>query len=75
VNQKNTINGSHMSNELEVEALKNNKNVIEIARGNLPASCPPHSTQTWDLHPRVVLAFDDNDKAQCPYCGAQYLIV
>lgn len=45
---------------------------IEVSEKALPAFCPNPNMPRWSSHPRVYLAFDENDMATCPYCGTQY---
>jgi uncharacterized Zn-finger protein len=49
--------------------------VYEIARADLPLSCPTPSMALWNSHPRVYLPIEaKGGRASCPYCGAQYLL-
>lgn len=43
-----------------------------IAKKDLPLSCPPKSGELWNMHPRVYITLNDDNKASCPYCGAKY---
>lgn len=43
-----------------------------VSSKDLPAHCPPASTQKWNMHPKVFLKFDTEGKASCPYCGSNY---
>jgi len=46
--------------------------VVLILKKDLPAHCPPSDSSKWNMHPKVFLPFDENGKANCPYCGALY---
>lgn len=37
-------------------------------------SCPLPSMEVWNLHPRVYLAPDAENRAICPYCATHYLV-
>lgn len=48
----------------------------EVHRADLPLSCPLPSMALWNSHPRVYLAIEDEGgHSECPYCGAQYVLV
>jgi uncharacterized Zn-finger protein len=48
----------------------------EVRRADLPLSCPQPSMALWNSHPRVYLPIEaDGGTAQCPYCGATYVLV
>jgi uncharacterized Zn-finger protein len=47
-------------------------NAYEIARADLPLSCPLPGMQLWNSHPRVYLAIEKAGWAKCPYCSAEY---
>jgi len=49
--------------------------VILISKKDLPAHCPPKDDSKWNMHPKVFLPFDEDGKANCPYCGALYKLV
>ena len=42
---------------------------------NLPFHCPPKDAQKWNMHPKVFIQFNKDNKGSCPYCGANYEIV
>jgi uncharacterized Zn-finger protein len=46
--------------------------VVLIPKKDLPVHCPPRDSSKWNMHPKVFLPFDENGKANCPYCGALY---
>jgi len=48
--------------------------VYRVAAEDLPVSCPLPEMCLWNSHPRVYLAFNEEGRARCPYCGAEYLI-
>lgn len=39
---------------------------------DLPFHCPPKGTTKWNMHPKVYIKFNKNNKGFCPYCGASY---
>ena len=43
-----------------------------ISKNELPFHCPPKEAQKWNMHPKVFLPFDEEGRANCPYCGAIY---
>lgn len=45
-----------------------------VKNKGLPLSCPTDEDKTWNLHPKVYLQFNDQGKASCQYCGAQYIL-
>lgn len=48
----------------------------DVHRSDLPLSCPLPSMALWNSHPRVYLPIEDQQgKAECPYCGAQFVLV
>lgn len=48
----------------------------EVRRADLPLSCPQPSMALWNSHPRVYLPIEDEGgRSDCPYCGAQYVLV
>ncbi len=48
--------------------------IVLIDQSDLPLHCPLPSQEKWNLHPRVFLPLDEDDKAKCPYCGAEYQV-
>ncbi len=52
----------------------NAERVYRVTAQDLPVSCPLPEMCLWNSHPRVYLAFNDEGRARCPYCGAEYLI-
>lgn len=54
----------------------NAQQCYEVTRADLPLSCPLPSMALWNSHPRVYLPIEaDNGKADCPYCGAHFILV
>jgi len=49
--------------------------VIDVARTQLPLTCPSPDMVVWNQHPKVVLPIEANGTAKCPYCGAQYRLM
>ena len=53
----------------------------EVTRADLPLSCPLPSMALWNSHPRVYLPIEANrtdggrGEADCPYCGAHFILV
>ena len=46
----------------------------EVSRADLPVCCPQGDMTLWNAHPKVYLHLDENGEAQCPYCGAVYVL-
>jgi uncharacterized Zn-finger protein len=47
-----------------------------VRRADLPLSCPTPAMALWNSHPRVYLPIEKNGgEAQCPYCGAHFVLV
>ena len=47
----------------------------EVHRADLPLSCPMPDMHLWNSHPRVYLPIEDTGREQCPYCGAEFVLV
>lgn len=53
----------------------------EVTPADLPLSCPMPSMALWNSHPRVYLPIEANRTedgrgvADCPYCGAHFVLV
>lgn len=47
----------------------------EVALADLPLSCPTPAMSLWNSHPRVYLPLAQDGRADCPYCGAEYVLV
>ncbi len=47
----------------------------EVARAQLPLSCPLPSQTLWNSHPKVYLPIEATGSAKCPYCGTQYVLI
>ncbi len=52
----------------------NTERQYRVKREDLPLSCPTPDMALWNSHPRVYLAIEATGKAQCPYCGANFLL-
>ena len=48
--------------------------VYNVSRKDLPLHCPLPSMSLWNSHPRVYLAIEESGRANCPYCGTQYIL-
>ena len=46
----------------------------EVTNDDLPLKCPMPGQSLWDAHPSVFLPLDENGKATCPYCSAEYIL-
>jgi len=54
----------------------NTERVYEVRRADLPLCCPTPAMALWNSHPRVYLPIEaDGGKAECPYCGARYVLI
>ena len=49
--------------------------VIDVARTQLPLTCPSPDMVVWNQHPEVVLPIEANGTAKCADCGAQYRLM
>lgn len=49
--------------------------VYQVTKSDLPLSCPMPNMTLWSAHPRVYLPIEKTGKANCPYCGSQYVLV
>jgi uncharacterized Zn-finger protein len=52
----------------------NAKRHYEVSRDQLPLHCPTPEMSLWNSHPRVYLPIEEEGKATCPYCGAEYVL-
>ena len=43
-----------------------------VSKNELPFHCPTKEAQKWSMHPKVFLSFDEEGRANCPYCGDIY---
>lgn len=48
---------------------------IEVTRDQLPIHCPMSGSSLWNSHPQVFIPVETTGSAQCPYCGAVYVLV
>ena len=46
----------------------------EVQRSELPLSCPTPAMALWNSHPRVYLPIEATGEADCPYCGAHFVL-
>ncbi len=53
----------------------NAESTYDVARSDLPLSCPTPQMQLWNSHPRVYLPVEETGSAKCPYCGALYRLI
>ena len=65
---------STVSTTKATTAPANAKNRYEVTRADLPLHCPMEGMSLWNSHPRVYLPIEDTGEAQCPYCGASYVL-
>lgn len=58
-------------------ATQSEQSPIQVARKDLPLSCPRPEAPVWNMHPRVYLPIEDavDQTCMCPYCGARYQLV
>ena len=47
---------------------------VNVYKQDLPLHCPLPSMTLWDSHPRVYLPLETTGRAQCPYCGTEYVL-
>lgn len=48
----------------------------DVHRSELPLSCPLPAMALWNSHPRVYLPIESQGGgAECPYCGAKFVLV
>lgn len=52
----------------------NSEQVYEVSREDLPVSCPTPDMTLWDSHPRVYLPLEEQGRARCPYCSAEFVL-
>ena len=58
------------ANEIQANA----ENRYEVSRSDLPLSCPMPGMALWNSHPKVYLPIEKTGVAQCPHCGAVYVL-
>jgi uncharacterized Zn-finger protein len=51
---------------------KKQPEVFPVTRDELPLSCPRPGDDVWNMHPRVYLPIEKEERSVCPYCGAVY---
>jgi len=71
------INTGAVSNNStnRTERQANAQTHYQVKRADLPLHCPMDGMSLWNSHPRVYLPLEENGKARCPYCGAEYELV
>ena len=52
----------------------NTERHYQVARAQLPLSCPTPEMALWNSHPRVYLSVEASGSAKCPYCGAVFVL-
>jgi uncharacterized Zn-finger protein len=48
---------------------------VKVMAQDLPLCCPLPNMALWNMHPRVYLAPDQDNRAVCPYCATNYVAV
>jgi uncharacterized Zn-finger protein len=66
-------NGASMTAEPKI--LANASKVYQIKPKDLPLCCPMPNMTLWNSHPRVYLTLDEQGRAKCPYCSADFQMV
>jgi uncharacterized Zn-finger protein len=64
-----------MAEPVSQQAPANTQRRYEVRRAELPLSCPTAEMALWNSHPRVYLPIAQDGEAQCPYCGAHFVLV
>lgn len=67
-----------MTNSEQMVAVTKSKTVnisVTLDKQDLPLSCPLPTMELWDMHPKVYLALDFEQKATCPYCNTHYHVM
>lgn len=54
--------------------IPNAQKVYHVTWKDLPLSCPTPAMSLWNSHQRVYLDIQESGVAQCPYCGAVYIL-
>lgn len=47
---------------------------VKVENGGSPLSCPLPSMTLWNMHPKVYLPLDQDNRAMCPYCSTYYYV-
>ncbi len=58
----------------ETARLANAEQNYEVSSRDLPLSCPMPDMVSWNSHPKVFLPIEETGTADCPYCGAHYIL-
>lgn len=45
---------------------------VKVTPTEMPLSCPLPNMALWNMHPKVYLALDADNRAMCPYCSTHY---
>jgi len=53
----------------------NASKIYYVTWKDLPLCCPTPQMRLWDSHQRVYLAVQEGGRAECPYCGAVYILL
>jgi uncharacterized Zn-finger protein len=53
----------------------NASEIYYVTWKELPLCCPTPQMRLWDSHQRVYLAIHEGGRAECPYCGAVYILL
>lgn len=62
------------ANENKQPVTANSEQFYEVSREDLPVSCPTPDMTLWNSHPRVYLPLEENGRAICPYCSAEFVL-
>jgi len=57
------------------QATPNAETRYEVTKADTPLHCPMPNSSLWNSHPKVFLPIEDTGHANCPYCGAEYVLV
>lgn len=63
-----------MSTVNQAERQANTVRRYEFSATELPMRCPLPGSSHWSSHPQVYLQPDENGKARCPYCSAEFVL-
>lgn len=66
-----TTNNSEQSQDGKIP---NDRREYEVTKSDLPLHCPMPEMSLWNSHPRVYLPIEETGRAQCPYCGANFIL-
>lgn len=57
------------------KAVPNAHKSYDVSRDELPVSCPMPDMSVWNSHRKVYSPIEATGKAECPYCGADFVLV